>query len=32
VEGSLRTSYEIQYDDRRTMGRIEEEKVWFFEG
>ena len=35
VEGSLRTLYETQYDDRRTMGEEEEEEdeeeMWFFD-
>jgi len=34
VEGSFRTSYKTQYDDRRIMGGIEEEEeeACFFEG
>jgi len=32
VEGSFWTSYETQYDDRRTMGGAEEEKAWLFDG
>jgi len=32
VEGSFRTSNETQHDDGRTMGRIEEEEMWFVEG
>jgi len=31
VAGSFWTSHEIQYNDRRTMGGIEEEEEWFFD-
>jgi len=32
MEGSLMTSYEMQYDDRRIMDEIEKEEAWFIDG
>jgi len=32
TEGSLMNTCETQYNDKRTMGRTEEEEVWLFDG
>jgi len=32
MEGSFKTLYEAQYDDKRTMGGAVKEEAWFFDG